>query len=290
MYVVSHFHIAPDERVENVMTISNLDRTDYANKQFIKQCKDYLKAINITGKAAVLYSGGVTLSASECRNPKEVDYTNMPVNQSGMTLRELSAHNMHKYVGMLNNNEKIEYVNINGNTCASSMHSLYEAEQLISQGFDDIIIISEEMISYNTIRVFHESDIPILLGDGLAIMHIRARGYDQNTISNCIWKYEYNRNPFMVTSTGYSKVVTDTDVDNIKPHSTYTPTNNAAEDEALPKVNDIRYKQDIGHTQGTSALLEICMLLEDSSVKGKTLCTASGLGGFYGSCIVKKFD
>jgi len=35
-------------------------------------------------------------------------------------------------------------------------------------------------------------------------------------------------------------------------------------------------------------LIELCMVLEDDNLQGDVLCVASGLGGFYGSCLVRK--
>ena len=42
--------------------------------------------------------------------------------------------------------------------------------------------------------------------------------------------------------------------------------------------------------QGASALVEICMLLDDENVSSDEpiLCVASGMGGFYGSCVLYK--
>ena len=52
--------------------------------------------------------------------------------------------------------------------------------------------------------------------------------------------------------------------------------------------NVLGYKDKIGHCQGASGLIELCMVLDDDKLKGKILCTASGLAGFYGSCLVEK--
>ena len=49
----------------------------------------------------------------------------------------------------------------------------------------------------------------------------------------------------------------------------------------------IAYKSEIGHTQGASSIVEICMMV-DREEFSKAMVLASGLGGFYGGCIVSK--
>ena len=290
MHVKSYFYIKPTNiNFNSIVTIPNLDRYDYMNKQYLKLAKDYLNSIVLSGKTAVLYAGGVTVESSEGRNVTDLDRYELPQLMSGLAIRELSAHNMHKYIGQLHDKELVEYASINANTCASSMYSLYEAEKLIRhEGYEEVIIITEDKASHNTIRVFDECNIPVKVGDALAIMHLTSKERFP-CITNTKWKYEWNRNPFNVTSEGYNKVIGNIGVRNIKPHGTDTYANNNAEDSVLPLgKKEIRYKKEIGHTQGSSSLLEICMLLDDDSIKENTLCLASGLGGFYGSCIVTK--
>lgn len=255
-------------------TAGSEDRTAYMTPYYIGVMQEYLDGIQVRGKVAVLYAGGVTLSASEARNANGGNHTTTAI-------KEISAYSMHKWIGMLDGKENVCYASVNGNTCASSMYALYEAERLLLDGYDEVVVIAEEMTSYNTVRVFDEMHIDLKIGEGCAIIHL---GKDGTDITECKWSYEYNRNPFGVTPSGYNKVVTDCDY--IKPHGTGTPTNEEAE-KVYGDKPQIRYKEDIGHTQGASGLIEVCKVL-DENISGRVMCVSSGLGGFYGSCIIQK--
>lgn len=277
MKVLSYKYITPNK--DGV--VEALDRNGYMTPQYIEMMEEYLDALEVKGKVAFLYVGGVTLAASESRVTEDLGKYRVPLNYSGVCLKELVAYSMHKWIGCLQGKENIEYANISSNTCASSMYSLYEAEQLLNSGFDEVVIVAEEKTSYNTLRVFDELSINLKIGEGCAIIHLSKAGDD---ITDCKWSYEYNRNPFGVTRSGYSRINTESDY--VKPHGTGTDNNESAE-QVLANRPQIRYKEKYGHTQGISGLLELCMVL-DEEVSGKVLCVSSGLGGFYGSCIVNK--
>ena len=51
----------------------------------------------------------------------------------------------------------------------------------------------------------------------------------------------------------------------------------------------IYYKDKIGHTQGASAVLELAMLCDEIKKGTTAMGLASGLGGFYGGCTIRKF-
>lgn len=263
--------------------VEGLDRKKYMTPQYIGMVKDYINSIELKGKCAFLYVGGVALSASEARNVLNKPDQREPKNESSLAIREITAYSMHKWIGQLKDRDKIKYANISSNTCASSMYSLYEAARLLDEGFDEVIIVAEEKTSYNTLRVFFEHGIDIKIGEGLAIIHLhKGKGIE---ITNTKWSYEFNSNPFGTTTTGYSEVFTECDI--VKPHGTGTSNNEEAEQPLCKEMEQLRYKEQIGHTQGVSGLIEVCMVL-DEGVKGKVLCMSAGLGGFYGSCIINK--
>lgn len=282
MKVLSYKYIKP-----NVFgKVESLDRHGYMTPQYINQVDEYLGSIKLEGKCAFLYAAGAVVTASEARNVSGKKNYAEPIKESSTVIRELAAYSMHKYIGMLNGRDTIRYANINGNTCASSMHSIFEAEQLLNNGFDQVIIVAEEKTAYNTLRIFDEHGIDILVGEGMAIIHLgKAMSPADEDITDCKTWYEYNRNPFGVTHTGYREVYTECDV--VNPHGTGTDNNEQAEDAIYGGTPQLRYKHKIGHTQGTSGLLEVCMVL-DEDIEGKILCVSSGLGGFYGSCVVHK--
>ena len=48
-----------------------------------------------------------------------------------------------------------------------------------------------------------------------------------------------------------------------------------------------KYKQDIGHAQGASTLIEMCLLLDEVDACNAVVL-ASGLGAVYGACTLIK--
>lgn len=284
MQIRDYYYRKPTINCGDHLEIEGINREDYANAQYLEIAPE----IVLDRPTAVLYAGGVGIQQSESRDVTSVSKRvrgTVDYQKSTMLIKEISAYALHKWVGHMQNNEHVVYANVNHNTCASSMFSLYEAERLLDSGeAEEVIIIAEERTSFNTIRIFKEHAIPLTVGDGFAI--VRLWKEEGVTISETKWKYEYNRNPFGATISGYAKV--DGKADIVKPHGTNTGNNNAAEVELVKDRETVYYKKEIGHTQGASALLEVCMAIEDEEVKGRVLCVASGLGGFYGSCILEK--
>ena len=284
MKITKYFYKASKEKlIDRVQLLKN--RTQPMTTQYIKMFKKDLQSIQLTGNVAVLYAGGAGVHNAEGRNYSGSFTSTQPIMEAGPVIRDLQAYMLHKYIGILVNKNNIIYANVNSNTCASSFYSIYEAEQLINRGIvDHAIIISEEKTSLNTMRIFHEHNIPLKIGEGFACIVLSKEGIG-TTIRDTKWKYKYDKNPFMVSEEGYSKVYTECDM--VKGHQTGTTQNDEAEKAAFgDKV--FGYKKEIGHAQGASGLIELCILLDDNKVKGNILCAASGLGGFYGSCIVEK--
>lgn len=277
MQVKSYKYLLPDE----TGLVPGIDRDSYMTPSYIDMVREYIESIELKGKVAFLYVGGVTLSAGETRNTVDKGVLRERARTSSICIKELTAYHMHKWIGSFKGRENIEYANISANTCASSMYSLYEASKLLDEGYDEVIIVAEEKTSYNTLRVFDEHNIDLKVGEGLAIIHLEP-GVQ---ITDCKWQYKYNRNPFGVDADGYRKVFTESGY--VKPHGTGTANNEQAENEVFGDKPQLRYKETIGHTQGISGLLELCLVL-DEDIKGDVLCVASGLGGFYGSCVVHK--
>lgn len=277
MKVLSYKYVLPSESG----IVEGLDRQGYTTPQYIDKVYDYIKTIKLEGRCAVLYAAGAVVSASEARNVHGKGTYREEPKESTSVIKELAAYSMHKWISLLEGKENIQYANINGNTCASSMYSLVEAYELINKGFDKVIVIAEEKTSYNTLRIFDEHSIDLKVGEGLAILELgKGEG-----ISDCKTWFEYNRNPFAVTADGYSKVYTHCDY--VNPHGTGTEVNEQAESSIYNSTPQLRYKETYGHTQGVSGLLEVCLVL-DEDVSGNILCVSSGLGGFYASCVVNK--
>lgn len=260
------------------------DRVSHMTNDYVKMFKNEISQIKLYGKVGVLYAAGASLHQGESRAYKG-NYTNtLKIQQSGPVVKELTAYMLHKYIGLLNKNNNVVYANINSNTCASSLHSVWEAKQLLDNGIlDHAIIIAEEKTSFNTIRIFHEHNIAVKPGEGFALLVVSKQGNGPKLL-DAKWEYNYNRNPFLVDVKGYQKVAMEADL--VKGHQTGTEQNDSAEKEVFGEV--IGYKNEIGHCQGASGLVELCLLLDDNKINGRVLCVASGLGGFYGSCLVEK--
>ena len=287
MFVIDYFYKVPTVDKNDHIEIEGINREDYATDQY----RRIAPTIKLTKPTAVLYAGGASISQSENRNASNVPdkYAGtVSYQDSQIFIKEINAYSMHKWIGDMKNNEFVVYASINGNSCASSMYSLYEAERLLNNDeVEEVIIIAEERTSFNTIRIFKEHYIPLTVSDGLAIVRLSKSDNGNNIeITDTKWKYEWNRNPFGVTKKGYLTIDNKTDM--VKLHGTGTPANNKAEEVLTTNKDSINYKSKIGHSQGASALLELCMAIDDENAKGDILCVASGLGGFYGSCILHK--
>ena len=284
MRIRDYYYIKPTVDKGDHYEIDGVSRDDYATPQFIELSKE----IVLDKKTAVLYASGVGISQSEARDSTKTNQRyvgSVPYYTSSVLIKELSAYSVHKWIGSMTNNELVVHASVNANTCASSMYSLWEAERLLQDGIvDEVIIIAEERTSFNTIRIFKEHAIPLIVGDALAIVRL-VRDGEGAEIINTKWSYSYNRNPFGTTQHGYELV--DSEAEVVKLHGTGTDNNTEAE-EIFNNRPTVRYKPEIGHTQGASALLELCMMLDDERYCGKILCVASGLGNWYGSCVLVK--
>jgi hypothetical protein len=262
------------------------ERSGYMTAMYSKRFKDQINSIQLDGKIAVLYVGGAGIHNAETREYKGNYECSVDVQEDGAVIKKLQAYMMHRYIGMLHNSgNNVTYANVSSDTCASSMYSLYEAERLLKdKTVDHVVIIAEEKTSRDTIRIFHEHHIEVKPGECFALAVFSREG-EGTTVGSCKWEYSYNRNPFLVNEEGYRKVATACDV--VKGHQTGTEQNDNAE-KAVFGDNIVGYKSKIGHCQGASGLIEVLLVIDDEDIAGNVLCTASGLGGFYGSCLVEK--
>lgn len=292
MNVNEYFYVHGDVLCEDRIKISEFDITKikHTSKFYINKFKVQLENIQLNGKIAFLYAGGPSSHSSE-RNPSTNKFRNMSLNtdvvEPQFAVQETLGFMAHQYLKVLSKKNNIDYVSINSNTCASSMFSLYEAYDLIhNKNYDNVIIITEERTRPDTIRLFYELNIDLKLGEGFALM-VLSKNNTGVLIDNCKWEYSFNVNPFKTTEEGYKKIYSKADY--IKIHGTNTSTNDKAEAwlYSLNK-NIISYKHEIGHTQGASALIEICKVLDDNTITGSICCMASGLGNMYGSIVLYK--
>lgn len=291
MYIKSYEYITSDKLVEDHMEISDISRSDYITRKSM----GLLQIPKVTKPTGLLFAGGFSIHQGEGRRTEDTAVYargSIEPQKSSLISRESTAFSIYSWAKEIEGNENIVYANINSDACASSMHCIYEAEQLINNGTcDEVIVIAEERTNFNTLRIFKEHRVPLICGDGIAVVVFSKDGNDSMPqASDSKWRFKVGSNPFDTSVEGYKLVDTDKKIDYIKPHGTGTKTNDLAEIELVKDRHALYYKKDIGHTQGVSAILELCMVLDDKNVnKGSTiLCVASGFGGFYGSCIVRK--
>jgi hypothetical protein len=169
MQVVKYFYKCGEEVLEDrVQLLEN--RTSYMNAEYTKMFKNDINSIKLDGKTAFLYVGGAGIHNAEGRNYVGTEVNSQPILEDGPVIKDLQAYMMHKYIGMLvKNGNNITYANINSNTCASSLYSVYEAERLLRDSIVDyVVIIAEEKTSFNTIRIFKEHQIDVKPGEGFA--------------------------------------------------------------------------------------------------------------------------
>ena len=262
-----------------------LDRTKYMTQEYSKHMKEFAESIE-SSNAALLYAAGPAIHHSDSRN--------FTCNNSGYVVAKSQVGLNIMSVAKMFKNVKFEFANINANTCASSMYCLYEAKQLL-EAYDKVIIVAMEMTEPSQILMFEQLGVEIVCGDGLGIVVLnKTSGVAR--IDEVSWKWNNDRSPMSVSKEGYIKVLNELNlegIDVVKPHGTGTSRNDEAENEALVEmglgdVGTKLYKKDIGHTQGASTIVELGMLLDDVVVGTKSLVLASGMGGFYGGCVVWK--
>lgn len=270
--------------------IQSIDRDEYMTHQFLKLNKEYIESINTIGNTALLYVAGPSIHHSDGRNCMNT------TREGTSTVKSQIGYNVYN-VGRAFKKANITYASSNANTCASSMHSLYEAKHLLSSGFTDVIIFGSDLVEASQLLLFEQLGADVTCGDGMVIIHI-TKDKTINSIAeinDVAWIWNRDRSPMAVSAEGYSKVIDAlavTECDVVKTHGTGTGRNNIEEAAALKGIvtgKHISYKSKIGHTQGISTALELCMLLEDEEIEWKTaLVLASGLGGFYGGCTIRR--
>lgn len=262
-----------------------LDRNKYMTQEYGKYMKEFAESIS-GSNCALLYAAGPAIHHSDSRN-FECNPAGYVVVKSQVGFNIMNVAKMFK-------NVEFEYVSINANTCASSMHCLYEAKQLLGN-YDKVIIVAMEMTEASQILLFEQLGVEVVCGDGMAVVVLNNTA-GLAKIEDVSWKWNNDRSPMSVSKEGYLKVLAELDTNDVsvvKPHGTGTNRNDEAETEALKEVglSDIDtklYKKDIGHTQGASTIVELGMLLDEISSGTKALLLASGMGGFYGGCTMWK--
>lgn len=301
MFIRRYFYKTADLKLDNnSMIISDTKdrRNEYMNEVFYDLYKDEISKFKTTGKTALLYIGGAGEHHSCSRDYQKTQKGIMPVKSQLGYIASKTA----KRIG------NISYLSINSNACASSMYALYEAEQLLENGFDDVIIYGEEWVEDVELMLFKQHNIDVACSDGFFILQLGKYGNesDDDSLGNhfgCIFHPTFiwndDKSPFEVSKEGYLKAMYNfqlSEIDFVKAHGSGTAQNTKAEYEAIEEyfgenMPIYEYKSKFGHSQGCSTGVELCRLVETFYTREKLtprriLINASGLGNFYGSCLL----
>ena len=123
MYIRKYTYLKPTKFCEDHHEIDGITREGYAVDQFIEM----VDKIVLDRTTAVLYAPGAGIGQSESRNPTQVNTRyagTVPLMDAGPLIKELTAYHLHKWIGSMENDEKVVYASVNGNTCASSMYAV----------------------------------------------------------------------------------------------------------------------------------------------------------------------
>jgi len=277
MQILDYKHIAPSEKREGYFAIPELVRNTSSVNQFIKLSQ---LDIELTKPTGFIYVEGFAISQAES------GVTNKVTGKYTVAVCSGTSFIMHKWLSTFKNKHFIRAATNTTGTCASGMQALHIAREWMETGVcEEVILIGGERITEDTIRLFKELRIGILCGDGFVYMKLGRGGVD---IEHTKWRYAYNANAFSFTAETLNNLIPWYPVNYVKLHATGSPSNDAAEEDLAKLGIPITYKQNIGHTQGISSLLELCIVMADDSIRGSILVVANGVGGFYGSCTINK--
>lgn len=277
MQIIDYQYLTGSEERSRQIVIPELIRDKPATPQFIELSG--LK-VELTEPTAFIYIAGTQVDQSESGLNKSTDIY-CPA------IKTTTPYVAHQWCSTFQNIELLTSLEVVNGTCASGIHAIYRAHEIIMDPLNPakhVIIIGHERTTPDTIRLFKELGIKIMCGDGFVYMKL-GMGF---IMSKPRWLWAYNSNPFTFTRETLNNLIPDYKVGYVKLHGTGTPSNDSAEFDLANLATPLRYKPSIGHTQGISALLETCVMLDDPTVRGRILVVANGLGGYYGSFTLTK--
>ena len=276
MRISEYKYIKGTELRDGYFAIPELHRTRPSVAQFKK-----LADLNIVldKPTAFIYVDGFTFSQSDHGLAPSMTSVKIPQIKTGV------SYITHEWVYSFEGKEHLSHVSMVASTCAAGIEALHKANYLLESGtVDEVIVIGGQRTTGDTLKLFSELRIPVTCGDGFVYMKLtKGEG-----VSDIQWKFTYQNNPFFFPQKVLDTLIPGYPVDFVKLHGTGTNSNAEAEAGLAKIATPITYKQDIGHTQGISPLIETCMVLDDPKVTGKILVTANGLGGYYGAFLLEK--
>lgn len=285
MKIASYHYITGSVLTDLGMEIPNIDRDTVSYIAYKKYTNEYTSGIEPlgAGKKALIVVGGPMSTHSDVRN---VLHT---AKDSAIAVKMIGGYGAYNIARMFSK-FNFDFIDIDAMTCASGSSAIHKARKLFQEGYTDVILYAVDIIEETQLLLFKQLGIDLLCGDGVGILHLSTEG--RYSITDTSFCYNCDSSPMSVSSDGYSKVVSSLDIDGVdlvKTHGSGTDRNTMEEMKSLDNIGckKIGYKQEIGHTQGASGIIELCMMLDREEFT-KALVLASGLGGFYGGCIVSK--
>jgi hypothetical protein len=193
-----------------------------------------------------------------------------------------------------------DWLSTDGSACSSLIITLEWVKYLFESGkLTDAIIIN---VDNGTAELVKQAFIQVGVlgkafdvGFGASIFHVSSKQTEASIckISNIVNKYAIASTLIDVCEEGYSNVITKgLPIDYIKMHDTNTESNRVelvAINKAYPGCNTLSFKQEIGHTMGSSTGVELCLCL-DRYPNSSILHLSAGMGGMYGSFFTEKLN
>lgn len=322
---------------------------EMANRVVTKNIVDYVRDNPVDGKTGFLLAAGSQgWAGGKAKNqdrPSELDYT---YKLGILTMTNIFAGRIASMFEAYDYVTTDASACASGIKCMMDAKNLID-----NLGFDRVIILAlEDQTSKLTLEFFGQSNANILIkdeekgaipsafdsknggfiiGQGAALAVFESeravnknKSYINAELLSAWISAEQNSNPIgqRADGQGYQRAirgaldaakVTPSAIKLVKTHGTGTPTNNAAEKNALEATLDkfiaTSYKQHIGHTVAASGLLETCLLLDDikkgtiPAIKNRTeddkiflsesaptpdglmLSLAAGMGNIYAAAI-----
>ena len=322
---------------------------EMANRVATKEIVDYVRDNPVYGKTAFLLAGGsqgwAGGKAKDQDRPSELDYT---YKMGMLTMTNIFAGRMASIFEAYDYVATDASACASGIKCMMDAKNLID-----NLGFDRVLILAlEDPTSKMTLEFFGQTKANILIkdeekgsipsafdnknggfivGQGAALAVFESgravsknKPYINAELLSAWISAEQNSNPIgqRADGQGYQRAirgaldaakVIPSAIKLVKTHGTGTPTNNAAEKNALNATLDsfiaTSYKQHIGHTVAASGLLETCLLLDDvrdgliPAIKNRTeddkvflseaasvpdglmLTLAAGMGNIYAAAI-----
>lgn len=278
MQIIDYKYIHGDSIRDGIVHIPELDRTKPATPQFIELANLHIRLEKPTALICI---------ESTCVHQSEAGLTKCEGGYQP-AIKQIGPYIAHQWASQCENQHLITSLSVTSGSCASAVQAIYEAQRALfnpNSLCEEVIIIGHERITPDTQRLFKEIGMKnLLLGDGFVYMRL-GHGYE---ISHPQWKWSYDPNPFFFSREDLDTLLPHYRLGYVKLHGTGTPSNTRAEAGLEAAATPLRYKDTLGHTQGISALLETCLILDDPKIRGRILVTANGLGGYYGAFTLTK--